>query len=141
MNIFKKVLSKREQSGSCSDSVEREKLAPWAKFKASLRLREAVRKADKAHSENGHRYYVMPTSSTSGQLVIMDRNNFRKLKQKGYINRNTFVNNLKQECFYCTPYRNGAGELSAEAVALKKRQYFSWLEAIAKSKKNGQVRK
>jgi len=31
--------------------------------------------------------------------------------------------------------------LSAEAVALKKKQYFSWLEAIAKSKKNGQVRK
>ena len=46
----------------------------FKKIKASLRLREAVRKADKAHSENGQRYYVMPTSGTSGQLVIMDRN-------------------------------------------------------------------
>lgn len=113
----------------------------FKKFKASLRLREAVRKADKAHSDNGQRYYVMPTSGTSGQLVIMDRNNFRKLKQKHYINYNTFVRDLEVECFYCTPYRNGAGELSAEAVALKKKQYFSWLEAITKSKKNGQVRK
>ena len=28
----------------------------FKKIKASLRLREAVRKADKAHSENGQRY-------------------------------------------------------------------------------------
>lgn len=135
MNIFKKVLSKREQSGSCSDSVEREKLAPWAKFKASLRLREAVRKADKAHSENGQRYYVMPTSGTSGQLVIMDRENFRKLKQKGYINRNTFVNNLKQECFYCTPYRNGMGALSPEVIAIKRKNYINWLYSVEQLKK------
>ncbi len=113
----------------------------FKRIKASLRLHEAVRRADKAHSENGQRYYVMPTSGTSGQLVIMDRNNFRKLKQKHYINFNTFVRDLEVECFYCTPYRNGAGKLSAEAVALKRRQYFSWLEAITKSKHNGKVRK
>lgn len=113
----------------------------FKKIKTSIILHEAVRKADKAHNENGQRYYVMPTSGTSGQLVVMDRNNFRKLKQKHYINNNTFVKDLEVECFYCTPYRNGAGELSAEAVALKRKQYFSWLEAIYKSKKNGQVRK
>ena len=113
----------------------------FKKITASLRLREAVRKADEAHGENGQRYYVMPTSGTSGQLVIMDRNNFRKLKQKHYIKYSTFVSDLERECFYCTAYRNGAGELSAEVIALKKKQYFSWLEAIAKSKKNGQVRK
>lgn len=113
----------------------------FKKIKASLRLREAVRKADKAHSENGQRYYVMPTSGTSGQLVIMDRNNFRKLKQKHYINYNTFVRDLEVECFYCTPYRNGMGELHPAVIAKKRKQYYSWLEAIAKLKKNGQVRK
>lgn len=127
MNIFKKVLSKREQNGTCSDSAERKKLAPWAKIKASLRLREAMRQADKAHSENGHRYYVMPTS---GQLVIMDRNNFRKLKQKHYIKYDTFVRDLEAECFYCTPYRNGMGELSSEVIALKRKQYFSWVNNL-----------
>lgn len=113
----------------------------FKKFKASLRLREAVRQADKAHSENRQRYYVMPTSGTSGQLVIMDRNNFRKLKQKHYIKYGTFVRDLEVECFYCTPYRNGMGALSPKDIALKKKQYYSWLEAISKSKKNGTVRK
>lgn len=112
----------------------------FRKIKASLRLREAVRQADKAHSENGGRYYVMPTSGTSGQLVIMDRANFRKLKQKGYVNRKTFVNDLEAECFYCTPYRNGMGELSSAVITMKRKQYFSWLEALKKLKKNGKVR-
>lgn len=135
MNFFKNVLSKRVQNGTRSESAKRGKLAPWAKLKAYLRYKEAVRKADKAHSENGNRYYVMPTSGQSGQLVIIDRNNFRKLKLKHYINNSSFVRDIEIECFYCTPYRNGAGELSAEAVALKKKQYFSWLVAISKSKK------
>lgn len=130
---------KREQNRVNSNSAEREKIGAklniFKKIKASLRLCEAVRQADKAHSENGQRYYVMPTSGASGQLIIMDRANFRKLKLKNYVSHNTFVKDLEQECFYCTPYRNGAGELSAEEVILKKKQYFSWLEAIAKSKK------
>lgn len=97
--------------------------------------------ADKAHNENGQRYYVMPTSGTRGQLVVMDRNNFRKLKHKRYINSKTFVRDLEAECFYCTPYRNGAGELSSAVMAKKRNQYYSWLEAIGKSRKNGKVRK
>lgn len=102
----------------------------FKKIKALLRLREAVRQADKAHRENGQRYYVMPTSGTSGQLVIMDRNNFRKLKQKHYIKYETFVRDLECACFYCTPYRNGAGKLTAEVIALKKKQYFSWVNNL-----------
>lgn len=113
----------------------------FKKIRASLRLREAVRQADKAHQENGGRYYVMPTTGTSGQLVIMDRNNFRKLKQKHYINYNTFVRDLEIECFYCTQYNNGAGKLSPAVMAKKRNQYYSWLEAIDKSRKNGKVRK
>lgn len=107
----------------------------FKKIRATLRLNEAVRQADKAHGENGNRYYVMPTSGTSGQLIIMDRNNFRKLKQKGYINNRTFVRDLEMECFYCTPYRNGTGVLSPAVVALKRKQYFSWLNSFKKSKK------
>lgn len=111
----------------------------FKKFRASLRLREAMRQADKAHREKGQRYYVMPTSGVSGQLVIMDRANFRKLKQKHYVNYNTFVRDLTIECFYCTPYRNGTGELSPAAIALKRKQYYLWLDSLNKSKKNEQV--
>lgn len=106
----------------------------FRKIKASLRLREAVQQADKAHSETGGRYYVMP-GATSGQLIIMDRANFRKLKQKGYINRNTFVNDLERECFYCTPYGNGTGELPKLVIDLKRKQYYSWVEETKENEK------
>lgn len=78
----------------------------FRKIRASLRLREAVRQADEKHKETGERYYVMPAGGKKGQLIIMDRKNFRKLKQKGYINHNTFVGDLERECFYCTTYGN-----------------------------------
>ena len=55
----------------------------FRKIRASLRLREAVRQADEKHKETGERYYVMPAGGKKGQLIIMDRKNFRKLKQKG----------------------------------------------------------
>ena len=130
MNFLKNVLSKCVQDETRSDSAKREKLAPWAKLKAYLRYKEAVRKADKAHSENGNRYYVMPTSGHSGQLVIIDRNNFRKLKLKHYINNSSFVRDIEIECFYCTPYRNGLGQLPPDVIAKKRKQYYNWLKAI-----------
>lgn len=110
----------------------------FRKFRASLRLTEAVRQADKAHEETGERYYVMPTTGTSGQLVIMDRSNFRKLKQKGYIAREATVANLEMECFYCTPYRNGEGVLPGEIVSMKRKQYFKWLNSMRK--RHGEIR-
>ena len=110
----------------------------FRKFRASLRLTEAVRQADKAHEETGERYYVMPTTGTSGQLVIMDRSNFRKLKQKGYIAHEATVANLEMECFYCTPYRNGEGELPDTIVSMKRKQYFKWLNSMRK--RHGEIR-
>ena len=107
----------------------------FRKIKAMLRLREAIRQADEARSKDGQRYYVMPTSGTSGQLIIMNRENFRKLKHKGYISYTTFVNDLERECFYCTPYRNGLKGLSPEEQSRKRKQYYSWVDAIKKMKK------
>lgn len=106
----------------------------FRRIHASLRLREAVRQADKAHSENGHRYYVMPTSVTNEQLVIMDRDNFRKLKQKHYLPSKVSVKDLERECFYCTPYRNGTGGLSREDMEKKRSQYLAWIEMVSKLK-------
>lgn len=100
----------------------------FRKIRASLRLREAVRQADEKHKETGERYYVMPAGGKKGQLIIMDRKNFRKLKQKGYINHNTFVGDLERECFYCTTYGNGSAMLPSAVIALKRKQYFSWLD-------------
>ena len=111
----------------------------FRRFRASLRLTEAVRQANEAHMETGERYYVMPTAGISGQLIIMDRSNFRKLKQKGYITHEATVANLEMECFYCTPYRNGEGALPDAIVSMKRKQYFKWLNSM--KKKHGKIRK
>lgn len=112
---------------------------PLQKFFAFLQLREAVRKADKAHAVSGHRFYVMP-SVVNGRrkLLILDRANFRLLKQKRYISGRPFVRDLVAECFYSTPYANGSASLTPSVVALKRRQYFDWVEKmIREDKKNG----
>lgn len=100
-----------------------------------LRYREAVKKADKAHKKTGERYYVMPSTGYDRKLIIMDRYNFRKLKQKGYINRNANQRDLLRECFYCTAYINGDGYLDARGRRMKLVLYFSWCVAQRKLKK------
>ncbi len=103
------------------------------KLRLRLMYREAIRKADRAHADDGRRYYVLP--SAEGKLLIMDRENFRILKHKRYINGKATVKDLLNECFYCTPYRNGDGVLSPDQLKLKRRQYRSWCNAILKLKK------
>lgn len=96
----------------------------FQKIRAGLRFNEAVRKADEAHAATGERYYVMPLSPR--KLIVMDRSNFRKLKQKRYIDNKASVLDLERECFYCTPYRNGTGMLPSAILQQKRNQYLAW---------------
>ena len=122
---------------------------PFKQFVDYLRYREAVKKADKAHAKTGERYYVMPASVPEGspsgiKLLVMDRFNFRKLKQKGYINKRANVRDLVSECFYCTPYRNGDGYLDARGRRIKLSLYFSYCQTtrtLRKQKKHGKSKK
>ena len=107
----------------------------FKKFRAYLRFNEAVKKADKAHQQTGERFYVMPMEQPRGSLLIMDRAQFRKLRQKHYIPRHARVKNLEDECFYHTSYRHGNGKLSTADMEKKRKQYYSWLEETDKSKK------
>lgn len=108
----------------------------FTKFKASLRLREAIKMADKAHRQTGHRYYVMPQHGSGGKkLVVMDRHNFRRLKLKHYIHHEARVFDLVRECFYCPPYRDGNQFLAPEDRTKKASQYFAWVEADRKATK------
>ncbi len=100
----------------------------WFKsLKARLTYREAVRKADKVHAQDGRRYYVMP--SAEGKLLIMDRENFRILKRKHYINSRARVQDLMDECFYYTPYRNGECAIDPFAREVKRQQFLQWYQA------------
>lgn len=111
---------------------------PFLQFADYLRYREAVKRADKAHEETGERYYVMPVNITkdavSGKpkLIIMDRANFRKLKQKHYISQSATQRDMLYECFYCTPYRDGHGYLDAKGRRIKLFLYFSYCKATRK---------
>ena len=99
-----------------------------------MRYYAAVNKADRAHEKTGERYYVMPSTGYNRKLIIVDRPNFRKLKQKGYISHRANQRDLVSECFYCTPYINGNGYLDEQGRKKKLAQYFSWCKAQRKLK-------
>lgn len=67
-----------------------------------LKLKFAIHMANKAHAENGKRYYVMPDDKN--QLIIMHRPSFRKMKHAGRISYQAKVADVKRESFYFTPY-------------------------------------
>jgi hypothetical protein len=107
---------------------------------ARLRLDEAIKQADNAHQKTGHRYFVMPyTEQGQKKLMILDRQNFRRLKQKGYIHHRVLTNDLVRECFYHTPHANDSGQLPPEAAKLKRKQFYEWY--LQKTKKTDKTRK
>lgn len=107
----------------------------FAKFFALLQFREAVKKANIAYETNNHRYYVMPTADYSGKLVVLDRNNFRILKRKGYINQDASVRNLIDECFYYTPNTGGCDALPEYGLQVKTESFLNWKKAVRQQKK------
>lgn len=67
-----------------------------------LKLKFAIRMADKAHAQNGKRYFVMPDEKD--RLIIMHRPSFKKLKNSGRMSYHAKVADLIRESFYFTPY-------------------------------------
>lgn len=110
----------------------------FRKLNAYLRLREAVNQADAAWQRSRKRYYVLPSTDGSRRLIVMDRQNFRALKRKGYIDRSAAMPDLAVESFYFTPTGNGTGCLSDADRRHKAAQYYSWVDAelrVAKEKR------
>lgn len=105
------------------------------KFFAYLRLREAIKLADKAYLENNHRYFVIPSAGVSGNLVVLDRATFRGLKQEGYIDSTLSVRDLLHESFYYTPNANGKDALPLYGIKAKQESYYNFIEAVHKAKK------
>ena len=104
----------------------------FKRFKDYLQLREAVRLADMAHEKDNDRYYVMP--SEDGKLIVMDRKNFRKLKQKHYISHEAKVIDLMWESFYYTPNK-GNDFMPDIEFHFKLKKYYKWREDFRKAKK------
>lgn len=105
----------------------------FKKIVAYTRWYYAIKKADSEHERTGDRYYVI--AGNGENLVVTDRRVFRKFKQKGYISRQANVSDMLRECFYFTPYRNGDGFITKEYLDKKRKQYYSYLDALAKKQK------
>jgi hypothetical protein len=97
----------------------------FKKLQAYLRFREAIRKADLAHSIDGKCYYVVPM--VNGKLLIMDGKNFNILRRKGFISRDTKTKDLKASCLYHTPHTRGAKGMSAERINANRQRYYQML--------------
>lgn len=97
----------------------------FKKFKAYLRFREAVRKADLAHSVDGKCYYVVPM--VNGNLLIVDGKNFNILRRKGYISRDTKIKDLKASCLYHTPHTRGAKGMTEVEIDANRQRYYEML--------------
>lgn len=107
----------------------------FLRFYYGLRLRRAAQMAEEAHEQTLNRYFVLPVSGTT-KLAVVDRNNFRKLKRKHYINSNVTMMDLKAECFYATANRQGTQAMSEKTRRAKAGQYFSYVEAMRSLSKN-----
>ncbi|MCU6767840.1 hypothetical protein OCV73_02560 [Barnesiella propionica] len=135
MKFSVKKMQNENKLHSHGQRKNRAALNKFQKFLAWLRLRKAINMADEAHAKNGERYYVMPSSSSKSELIIMDRRNFRILKNKYYITSEARVRDLVAESFYFTPYKNGYGYMPAEIRRIKMEQYFRWCEGKLNGKK------
>lgn len=99
----------------------------FKKFFYSLRFRYAVIMADKAHAKSGICYFVIPDND--GKLVVMDRKNFRLLKHKKYIRKETSYQIAIHTCLYRTPDGSGRNGLSSESMRNRFNQYIDFLSS------------
>lgn len=100
---------------------------PIKKLKARLTLERAVKMADEAYARTSERYYVMP--SMDGKLVVMNRQDLKLLKRKGYVGKFATVEQIAREAFYFTPYRNGDGAMTRDDISDRKKLYYFWCAA------------
>lgn len=105
-----------------------------------LKLKFAIHMANKAHAQNGKRYFVMPDEKD--RLIIMHRPSFRKLKHSGQVSYQAKVKDLIRESFYFTPYTNTARcnvekeIISPEVQESKRIMFHKYMKESRLRKKN-----
>ena len=99
---------------------------PFKKLKAFLKLNEAIKQADEAFARTGFRHYILPLQTKKKELLIVDKKNFKKMKQKGYIDKSITITDVRKYCFYCTSFTNGIDKLSGPELRVKRKNYFKW---------------
>lgn len=113
----------------------------FIRFYAYLQYRDAVKKARQAHARGNRRYYVMPNATGRVRLIVTDRQNFRRLRQKGYIGQSMKIADAQKYCFYYTGNANGGGVMSDTERAARLDRFFEWYEARRQRQRRGRRRK
>lgn len=113
----------------------------FSSFYAWLIYREAVSRADRAHSKNGNRYYVMPNASGRVKLIVTDRKNFRQLRMKHYIDSNVKMDDVTMKCFYYTPDRREKNAIDDFLRDVKLHMYYEWYERRKRRDKRERTRR
>lgn len=98
----------------------------YLRLKGYLRLRSAIKTADKQHSLTGQRFYVIPVAGKRKALIVTDRKNFRLLKLKHYIPSGASISYLEATCFYATPYKDGSRQFSKERILAGRERFMRW---------------
>lgn len=100
---------------------------------ALSKLEYAIHMANKAHEQDGQRYYILPDAND--RLIILTRYTFRKLKKQGLISSKATITDIIRESFYFTPHANGTGALSPAAQKAKRKMYLKYIEIRQKTEK------
>jgi hypothetical protein len=107
----------------------------FKKIKAYLQFRQAIITAEDAHAKDGTRYWVMPYDrDNKPNLFIVNRQNFKILKRKGYIPKNATIGDLDRECFYVTAGTGNVEPLSPKDAEYKRRVFYRWYGLVSKRK-------
>lgn len=72
----------------------------YRKIKALLTFNYAINKANDAAKRSNRKYYAL--FSKTGEVLVLSRKDFRRLRRKGYLNENATMEDLKWRAFYST---------------------------------------
>ena len=95
-------------------------------LKADRELRKAVKEADRKHSKDGCRYYVIP--DTRHRLRAYSWADIKRMRAAGMFSRLARQPDFIFESFYYTPGRYGHGGLDKRRMEQKRR---AWLDYVA----------
>lgn len=93
-------------------------------WKANLRLRYAIKKAEDAHAKQGDRFFVMPDAFD--RLIVMRRKGMRNLRRHGIMDRRVRMPDVWKESFYFTADRGG-NKLPPDVMEKKRLMYLDYV--------------
>lgn len=96
--------------------------------------------AEKAHQEHNSRYFVLPNAEGKVRLIVTDRDNFRGLKQKGYVDASVKMDDVKRRAFYYTADAADKGSMSEQSRRSKQLEYYEWYSMrLDRDRKRGKL--